>query len=88
VNMTVGVTCAAGFYCPPGSDVPIATPAGTYITITGSTSHLDQINCGLGKYCPAGSSAPIDCPAGYYSDELRLGACKLCPAGYSCAGPA
>jgi len=68
--MTVGVTCAAGYYCPPGSDSPIPTPAGSYIAITTATSYLDQINCGFGKYCVEGSTGPVNCPPGYYSDEL------------------
>jgi hypothetical protein len=84
-NITTGTGTAKGYYHPPGSPVAIKTPAGTYIDVIDQTSHQEAKNCGFGKFCVEGSLAAADCLAGTYADELRLGACKDCPAGSKCA---
>lgn len=81
-------TCDPGYYCPAGTTtstpVEYRAPAGSYIAASGAASEYDNTPCGYGHYCPIGSITYTNCTIGTYGDELRLSACKTCPAGYYC----
>eukprot|EP00657_Telonema_sp_P-1_P010142 TRINITY_DN4439_c0_g1_i2.p2 TRINITY_DN4439_c0_g1~~TRINITY_DN4439_c0_g1_i2.p2 ORF type:complete len:259 (+),score=79.40 TRINITY_DN4439_c0_g1_i2:266-1042(+) len=78
--------CAAGFYCPAGSPVPLNCTFGNYC----STPQLETPDgqCGAGYYCLFGatSSTPTDgitgdvCPAGSYC-PIGTSVPQQCPAG-------
>lgn len=46
-----GGICPAGYYCPLGSDSPIACPPGTYNPSTLGQSLSNCLPCPAGKYC-------------------------------------
>ncbi|KAJ7417001.1 hypothetical protein WISP_67321 [Willisornis vidua] len=66
--------CPAGHYCPEGTHLPIACPAGT-------------LNDATGFYCLEGSEVPIPCPANTLRDlpgAVRREDCLPCPPGHWC----
>ena len=71
------VLCAMGTYSPAAAGVCLQCPAGTYISVTGSTYCKD---CSIGSSCPVGSISPIICPLGTYSPG-NSGSCLTCPYG-------
>lgn len=99
VSASTSITgsCAAGFFCLPGSGTSNANPcaAGTYTASTSATAQTDCLPCPVGRYCIAGTSVPAPCPTGSYSNVTGATAagpsaawplCVVCPAGYACAG--
>ncbi len=68
------VKCGAGYYC--GASASSTKP------VTSGQNGL----CTTGHECPAGVGAPLACPPGTYSDVPGLAKCKMCPAGFYCAG--
>ncbi|KAJ1444232.1 hypothetical protein M885DRAFT_73563, partial [Pelagophyceae sp. CCMP2097] len=74
----------AAFYCPEGSQAPLAVDAG-YYTVGGTVAtRAEQRNCPKGHYCAAG--AQRECPAGRWGAEGSAdAACSgPCEAGYYC----
>ena len=97
-SSTAGGTgeCYAGHYCPPGSDLPVHAPIGTFSGKQGSIASslcfpgtYSPLNSSLScRECPAGFSClgygtyePKICPKGTYRSLADSVTCKLCPAG-------
>ena len=56
--------CAPGYYCPAGTMVSIACPAGTYQPLTDASNASACTPCPVGAYCPTqGTATPTTCPA-------------------------
>ena len=88
--------CNPGFYCPPGSILPVPTDPGFY---SGQPGAIVQIMCPPGYFaslkqlskcsdCPAGfkcpnfgMSRPIVCQRGYYRSKNDAITCRACPPG-------
>eukprot|EP01135_Chromosphaera_perkinsii_P005913 Nk52_evm8s371 gene=Nk52_evmTU8s371 len=92
IDGTMGNICPTGYYCPTGSSVPIACPAGKYQPATGKTQSSDCLDCLPGRYCATtGLANPTgQCAQGYYctsgksTDKPAAGLCTkghYCPAG-------
>ena len=77
-------TCPAGYYCPEGSDSPVACPAGQFTQIpgqfecdlcpagfycVGDRTNVEPIDCPPGHYCPSGTFEPFRCPNGTFTYE-------------------
>ena len=75
-------TCPAGYYCPEGSDAPVACPQGQFTEVPGQSlcdlcpagfycigdrDNVQPIDCTPGHYCPAGTFDPYRCPNGTYT---------------------
>ena len=71
--------CPTGYYCPIGTGVPKACPAGTFSDTRRNRKVEDCRNCTAGEYCAGtGLSAPTDkCSPNFY-----------CPGGQDTATPA
>lgn len=69
VGPTVGDECPRGFYCPEGTEVPIACPIGSF-----------SINVRLGN-----ASECVPCLAGHFCDQsAAVFTSGLCVEGYYC----
>jgi hypothetical protein len=64
----IGDICPKGYYCPQGSIIPTACPAGSYNTQMGAVSISDCTSCSPGYYCEGtGNIFPTgQCLDGYY----------------------
>ncbi|KAG2389631.1 hypothetical protein C9374_014191 [Naegleria lovaniensis] len=71
--------CNATFctYCPNGSYIERACPAGFYCL---GPSNIKT--CKLTQYCPEGTFIPQTCEAGYYCENPKVR--KICPKGHFC----
>jgi len=94
---TFTATCTAGYYCPNGTAVPIACPAGTSSASLGLSSVDQCVTCPVGFYCTTAVTAPVKCPAGSFtkvtgtmakgpvaSTAEAKTACVTCTAGSVC----
>ena len=91
VKHWVNGTCPKGKYCPSGSTLPTACPAGRYGGVTGLENSRCSGPCALGFYCPSSSiySNQSSCPKGRYGNVtgLQTKACNpLCHEGKYCVG--
>jgi hypothetical protein len=60
-------SCPVGYYCPQGTDYPIACPAGTYNGIYGQSALSDCSNTPAGYYSVSNSTTPNgQCLPGFY----------------------
>nr|XP_025037217.1 uncharacterized protein K04H4.2-like [Pelodiscus sinensis] len=76
-----GGPCPAGYFCPKGTAVPQACPAGSYNPLQGQASCL---LCARGFFCAKNSSslAGSECPAGHYCPAGTASATQYpCPRG-------
>ncbi len=71
--------CPTGAYCP-NVMTKILCPAGSYSSISGSTTDVCLL-CLAGTYCPEGASVPTPCEANFYQDQVGQDACKTCGVG-------
>ena len=65
--------CDPGYWCFSGVDKKTPTSSIDHSGIGGK--------CFLGHECPGNTALPLPCSPGYFSDEIGLNACKICPAG-------
>lgn len=84
--------CQPGFYCPSGSvsSQMFPCPAGTYNSLSSSTSLSACLTCPVGFACPEGCTGvatdsrrpPVDCSVGFYCPEGSTATTEYpCPAG-------
>ena len=74
-------SCLEGHFCPAGSSVAFACPAGTYSPFQNLTSSADCKPCPIGHSCAPASTTPQSCVAGTYSNSSGSAACKRCTPG-------
>ena len=74
-------SCLEGHFCPAGSSVAFACPAGTYSPFQNLTSSADCKPCPIGHSCALASTTPQSCLAGTYSNSSGSAACKRCTPG-------
>ncbi len=81
-------SCPLGHYCPQGSVLPTACPAGTYGDDEALTTSACSGLCALGHFCVEGSVSYTQeqCPAGRYGDVrgLQTDGCSLKCSGFFC----
>lgn len=72
--------CPIGYYCPQGSQIPIACPAGRYGAVTGLSESACSGACEKGYWCPLASSTPRarECPGGRFgpTEGLKTSHCS------------
>ncbi|CAM4612397.1 unnamed protein product [Lepidochelys kempii] len=76
-----GGPCPTGYFCPWGTSIPLACPAGSYNPLQRQASCL---LCARGFFCPKNSSslAGSECPAGHYCPPGTASATQYpCPRG-------
>lgn len=78
---TQTMPCKLGHFCPEGSSVPLACPAGSYSNSTSLASEAECSRCTVGHRCQTGSTEPTPCSPGTYSDEEGATDCTPCEAG-------
>ena len=70
--------CPAGYYCPSGSSVATACPAGTYNPLTGKSALYDCITTEAGYYSSSAATAPTGlCYPGFYCEAGSTGPSQL-----------
>ena len=87
INVQNCPPCSTGNFCPSGSAVQVACPAGSYCS-----GPSVKVICPMGSYCPAGSTTALQCAAsvGYYcpAGSVSPASAVPCPAGFYCLGGA
>jgi len=73
--------CPVGAYCPAGSTLPSACPAGRYSNETGLSDADSCKPCPPGASCVAGSVQPVVCAWGSVATAEGSAECAPCPAG-------
>ncbi|KAK1786529.1 hypothetical protein P4O66_017651 [Electrophorus voltai] len=75
--------CPAGFFCPTGTDRPIACGAGTFSSVMGNSVRDNCEPCPAGYYCQGeGVVEPAACPQGFYCPlGTVIGTEFPCPQG-------
>ena len=76
--------CIAGYYCPPGTAMPLACPLGSYQPTYTATSSQQCLSCPAGYFCSNASLMPTPCGIGMYQPNVNASsatACRQCPSG-------
>ena len=74
-------SCVEGHFCPAGSAVALACPAGTYSLSRNLTSSAECKPCPIGHSCAVASTTPESCVAGTYTSSNASTTCKPCTPG-------